>query len=124
MILPTLTATTLWLAAVTAPTVDQPGARQLSVHQKNVAARVYMESATRCLARTVASDLRFRADDPTSNLGQLIVESMPKCLDRVHDMIAAYDRYFGAGAGEDFFMGPYLDVLPNAIVRSISNNAN
>jgi hypothetical protein len=32
-------------------------------------------------------------------------------------MIAAYDRYFGEGAGEAFFMGPYLDVLPTAVSR-------
>jgi hypothetical protein len=30
-------------------------------------------------------------------------------------MIDAYDRYFGDGAGEAFFMGPYLDVLPAAV---------
>ena len=30
-------------------------------------------------------------------------------------MIEAYDRYFGAGEGEAFFIGPYLDVLPTAV---------
>jgi hypothetical protein len=30
-------------------------------------------------------------------------------------MVDAYDRYFGDGSGEAFFMGPYLKVLPGAI---------
>jgi hypothetical protein len=30
-------------------------------------------------------------------------------------MIDAYDRFFGDGAGEAFFMGPYLDALPAAV---------
>ena len=81
----------------------------------------YVRSATDCIARTVASDTRFRKDDPASNLGDLIVESMPKCLDPVRAMIAAYDRYFGEGSGEDFFVGPYLDVLPDAVVHRIKS---
>ena len=27
----------------------------------------------------------------------------------------AYDRHFGDGTGEAFFMGPYLDALPAAV---------
>ena len=30
-------------------------------------------------------------------------------------MIDAYDRYYGDGSGEAFFMGPYLEVLPKAV---------
>jgi hypothetical protein len=30
-------------------------------------------------------------------------------------MIDAYDRYFGDGTGEAYFMGPYLDELPVAV---------
>jgi hypothetical protein len=41
---------------------------------------------------------------------------MPVCLTPVRAMIEAYDRYYGAGAGEAFFMGPYLDVLPRAVL--------
>jgi hypothetical protein len=32
-------------------------------------------------------------------------------------MIDAYDRYYGEGTGEAFFMGPYLDVLPRAVTE-------
>ena len=44
---------------------------------------------------------------------------MPKCLAPVHAMIDAYDRSFGEGSGEQFFMGPYLDVLPDAVLTRI-----
>jgi hypothetical protein len=35
-------------------------------------------------------------------------------------MIDAYDRYYGDGAGEAFFSGPYLDVLPQAVLKAVS----
>jgi hypothetical protein len=36
----------------------------------------------------------------------------------VRALIDAHDRYYGAGTGEQFFMGPYLDSLP-AVVTGI-----
>jgi hypothetical protein len=33
-------------------------------------------------------------------------------------MIDAYDRYYGEGSGQAFFMGPYLDVLPKAVIAA------
>ena len=50
-----------------------------------------------------------------TKIGDLIVDYMPACLTPVRAMIDAYDRYYGDGAGEAFFMGPYLDVLPKAV---------
>jgi len=38
-------------------------------------------------------------------------------------MVDAYDRYYGEGAGEAFFMGPYLDVLPKAAATGTGNAA-
>jgi hypothetical protein len=119
MILSKLAAATL-VVGVAGSVVESP-TRQLSVQQKDAATMAYVRSATDCIARTVASDTRFRTDNPASNLGDLIVESMPKCLDPVRAMIAAYDRYFGEGSGEDFFVGPYLDVLPDAVVHRIKS---
>jgi len=119
MILSKLAAATL-VVGVAGSVVESP-TRQLSVQQKDAATMAYVRSATDCIARTVASDTRFRKDNPASNLGDLIVESMPKCLDPVRAMIAAYDRYFGDGAGEDFFVGPYLDVLPDAVVHRMKS---
>ena len=54
-------------------------------------------------------------------LGDLIVASMPSCVTPVRAMIDAYDRYFGQGTGEAFFMGPYLDVLPKAVTEGAKN---
>jgi len=54
-------------------------------------------------------------------LSDLIVASMPSCLTPVRAMIDAYDRYYGEGTGEAFFMGPYLDVLPKAVIAGSRN---
>jgi hypothetical protein len=116
MILSKLAAASLVLAVATGPDIETP-VRQLSMQQKNAATQVYVRSATDCIARTVSADARFRRDDPSNKLGDLIVDAMPKCLASVHAMIDAYDHYFGDGAGEEFFMGPYLDVLPGVLLK-------
>ena len=116
MILTKLAAAGLVLAVATGPEVETP-VRQLSMQQKNAATQVYVRSATDCIARSVSADARFRRDDPASKLGDLIVDAMPNCLAPVHAMIDAYDHYFGEGAGEEFFMGPYLDVLPGVLLK-------
>ena len=118
MILSKFAVAALIVSAAAGPTLE-PTAGNLSPHQKHVAARVYVRQATDCIVRSVASDSRFQRDNPSSNLGDLIVESMPKCLEPVHAMIEVYDRSFGEGAGEEFFMGPYLDVLPDAVLNRI-----
>jgi hypothetical protein len=45
---------------------------------------------------------------------------MKPCLVNVRAMIDTYDRLFGEGSGEAFFMGPYLDLLPKMIVRRVN----
>jgi hypothetical protein len=76
---------------------------------------VLMRSATECIARTAAADPRFSKRAPHTELGDIIVASVPRCVGQVRAMIDAYDRYFGDGTGEAFFMGPYLDALPGAV---------
>ena len=73
-----------------------------------------VRSATECIVHAVVADPRYAANPPTE-LGDLIVASMPSCVAPVRAMIDAYDRYYGAGAGQAFFMGPYLDVLPKVV---------
>jgi hypothetical protein len=119
MILSKLAAATL-VFGVTGSVVESP-TRQLSLQQRDAATQAYVRSATDCIARTVASDTRFRKENPAFNLGDLIVDSVPRCLDPVRAMISAYDRYFGEGSGEDFFVGPYLDVLPDAVVHRMKS---
>ena len=118
MILSKFAVAALIISAAAGPTLE-PTAGNLSPHQKHAAARVYVRQATDCIVQSVASDTRFQKENPSSNLGDMIVDSMPKCLAPVHAMIDAYDRNFGEGAGEEFFMGPYLDVLPDAVLTRI-----
>jgi hypothetical protein len=122
MILAKLAAATLTVGVAMGPGVEGP-VQNLSLQQKNAATRVYVRPVTDCIAGSVVSDARFRSDDPAANLGDLIVDAVPKCLGPVRAMIAAYDRYFGEGSGEEFFMGPYLDVLPNILVKKMKTVA-
>lgn len=118
MILPNLAAASLVVAVATGPVVE-PSVSHLSLQQRGAATRVFMRSATECIVHSVAADNRFRRDDPAANLGDLIVDAVPKCLTPVRAMIDAHDRYFGEGSGEVFFMGAYLDALPNAVIKAI-----
>ena len=122
MILSKLAAASLLLAVATGPDVELVGPH-LSPQQKSAATQPFVRSATDCIMTRVLSDARFRRDDPGARLGDLIVDAMPNCLTPVHAMIDVYDRYFGEGAGEEFFMGPYLDVLPNLLLKRIKAGA-
>ncbi len=109
MILAPLAGAALLVSIAAGPTVSPP----LSAQQKNTSVQPLVRSATECIARTVTADPRFGERD----LGDLIVDSMEACFAPVRAMIDAYDRHFGDGSGEAFFMGPYLDVLPTAVSR-------
>jgi hypothetical protein len=116
MILSKLAGAALIVSVATGPTVEPDGAHvRLSLQQKNAAVQALMRSATECIARSVAADPRFRKQAPDTELGDLIVASVPSCVGPVRAMIDAYDRHFGDGTGEAFFMGPYLDALPAAV---------
>jgi hypothetical protein len=115
MILAPLAGVALVLSVATGPLADPTGS-VLSVQQKNAAMQPLVRSATECIAQAVLADERFRGHEIA--LGELIVESMNSCLGPVRAMIDGYDRYFGDGTGEAFFMGPYLDVLPAAVNKS------
>ena len=119
MILAPLTAAALVLSVTTGPNVAPNGSSELSVAQKNAAAQKLVRTATDCIARTVAADPRFGSQ---ADFGDVIVDSMPACLGPVRAMIDLYDQYFGDGMGEAFFMGPYLDTLPKAIIKLIGDH--
>ena len=92
----------------------------MSTDQKDAAVRPLVSSATECIARTVSADPRF----PMMNgaeFNSLIVESVPTCVDVLRSMIDAYDRLYGNGAGERFFIGPYLDGLPAAVTTRVKD---
>jgi hypothetical protein len=75
-----------------------------------------VRSTTECVAQAVAGDPRF-GKNPPSDLGDLTTDSIPAGIGSVGAMIDGYDRYFGEGTGEAFFMGRYLDVLPTLVSK-------
>jgi hypothetical protein len=108
----------LLVAVATGPITDPTGPdSHLSAQQKNTALQPFLRSATECVAKAVAADPRFSERKPAGDFGDLIVDSMPTCSKSMRELIDAYDRYFGEGAGEAFFMGPYLDALPIAVSK-------
>jgi hypothetical protein len=117
MILAPLFGTALVLAVATEPLNGGNTAVTLSAQQKSAATEPLVRSATECIVHAVVADPRYGAR-PTAELGDLIVASMPSCVTPVRAMIDAYDRYYGDGTGEAFFMGPYLDVLPKVVVEA------
>lgn len=114
-----LAVATLIINVANGPSMEPSGSRlqELSLPQKNIVMQPYLDSVTKCIARTVAVERRGHQEREPANLGDLIVASIPACIGQVGALIKAYDRTFGKGAGEAFFMGPYLDILPVAVTR-------
>jgi len=129
MILAALAAASIWTVSSIVPvSVDRsvpwpPPERgtATSGDQKDSALRPLVSSATECIARTVSADPRFPKLKGGAEINNLIVESVPSCVDALRSMIDAYDRLYGDGAGESFFMGPYLDGLPAAVTVRVKN---
>jgi hypothetical protein len=112
MLVAPLFGAALFVAVAADPLRDPTGDANLSMQEKLAATEPLVRSATQCIVRAVATNPHYRSN---AQIGDLIVNSMPACLSPVRAMIDAYDRYYGDGAGEAFFMGPYLDVLPKAV---------
>jgi hypothetical protein len=112
MIVAQLAGIALVIQVALGPALD-PDPSLLSDVQKGAAVGSLVRRTTECIARAVAADPRYR--DETSMLADLIVDSVPTCMDSVRAMIDGYDRYFGEGSGEAFFMGPYIEALPSAV---------
>jgi hypothetical protein len=86
---------------------------------KEATIRPLESSATECIARVVSADPRFRVAKNGVEFNNLIVDSVPACVDALRAMIDTYDRMYGDGAGQTYFMGPYLDGLPDAVSKRI-----
>ena len=93
----------------------------MSIQQKRAMVRPLVSSTTECIARTVSADPRFAEQVKVGDVNDLIVDSVPRCIEAVRSMIDTYDRLFGQGAGETFFVGPYLDGLPAAVNALITS---
>lgn len=125
MILAMLAGASLVVAVAVDHTVETPrrdAGNPQSLSQKTFAVQPLIRSATECVVRSVSADPRLAAAGQV-DLNELIVNAMEGCAEAMRDMIDAYDRNFGAGSGQTFFLGPYLDVLPIAIHSRIEKTA-
>jgi len=123
MIVAPLLGAALVVNVATSPlTGPAAGEANLTLQQKAAATEPLVRSATDCIVHAVMSDPRFAAE-PHAAVGDLIVESIRSCRTPVRAMIDAYHRYYGEGSGEAFFMGPYLDVLPKAVLAGTNKAA-
>ncbi|MBS0249199.1 MAG: hypothetical protein JSR61_21500 [Proteobacteria bacterium] len=93
-----------------------PVVPEISTRQKEMAFLPLVNRATDCIVRRVFADPRYGRAQP-AEINDLIIDSIPACAAPVRAMIEAHDRLYGRGSGEAFLLGPYLDVLPAAIVK-------
>ena len=99
------------------PTVPDPSPwLQMSVRQKDAALLPLVRTATDCILRAVEGDPRYSPGLRPGEINDLIVDSIAACGQPVRAMMDAHDRMYGKGSGEAFLLGPYLDVLPSAVV--------
>jgi hypothetical protein len=98
------------------------GLPHMTSQQKLAVIRPLETTANECIARKVSANPRFQSLAQAGDINELIVESVPTCVEAMRAMIDAHDRLFGEGAGESFFMGPYLDALPAAVEKLITGS--
>jgi hypothetical protein len=101
------------------PAADPAAWMQMSVRQKDAALLPLVQRATECILRKASADPRYKSEMRTAEINDLIVDSIAACRRPVRAMIDAHDRMYGYGSGEAFLLGPYLDVLPAAVVRQV-----
>lgn len=101
------------------PAASSAASRQLPVPQQQAALLPMVRRATDCIVRNVSADPRYSADMRPNEINDLIVDSISACGRLVRQMIDAHDRMYGSGSGEAFLLGPYLDVLPAAVVQQV-----
>ena len=100
-------------------TIDPTGWLQMSVQQRDAALLPLVRRATDCVVQKVTANPRYRGDLHPADINDLIVDSIAACARPVRAMIDAHDRLYGNGSGEAFLLGPYLDVLPSAVVKQV-----
>ena len=75
--------------------------------------------ATDCILRRIGDDPRYRADLRPGEINDLIADSLRGCARPLRALIETHDRMYGPGSGESFLLGPFLDVLPSAVVHQV-----
>ena len=101
------------------PPPDPASWLQMTVRQKDASLLPLVHQATECVVRNVMTNPRYNGDLRPGDINDLIVDSIAACARPVRAMINAHDRMYGLGSGEAFLLGPYLDVLPSAVVKQV-----
>ena len=96
-----------------------PVQTQMSMGHKQAALLPLVRRATGCILRKASADPRYRRDIGADELNDVIIDSIEACMKPVRAMIDAHDRLYGDGSGEAFLLGPYLDVLPAAVIKQV-----
>jgi hypothetical protein len=107
------------LDAQTPPPANPAVRTELSLRQKEAALLPLVLRATNCIVRKVSTDKRYGANIRPSGINDLIVDSISACARSVRAMVDAHNRMYGDGSGEAFLLGPYLDVLPAAVLQQV-----
>ena len=97
---------------------------QMSNRQKDTALLPFVRQATDCIVQKVSGHPYYSADLRADQINDLIVDAMAACVRPVRAMMDAHDRMYGPGSGEAFLLGPYLDVLPAAVVGQVKAKAS
>lgn len=113
MVLAVSASTATLYGGVSAPTQNVSRTEKIAIVQG------YVNRATDCVITAIESD-RKRSDETST--GDLIVSVMPSCIDRMHAMIDSFDSAYGAGSGEKFFSGAFLDLLPLVVNKRIGRD--
>ena len=101
----------------TRPSLEPEPPPALSVRQRDAALLPLVQRATECILQTIADDPRALDSPRAEEIDGLIVEAMFGCRRQLRAVVTAHDRMYGTGSGEAFVRGPFMDVLPAAVVQ-------
>lgn len=117
-------ALALGLSLATPAALEVGGAQQgtyenLTATQKRQLVQPLVADAVACVANAVGQDPKYSPTISSQQMGELIVADMHQCVLESRALVDRYDRLFGDGAGERYFMGQYLDELPSNVWKML-----
>jgi hypothetical protein len=101
------------------PAANPAAWMQMSVRERDATLLPLVQRATECILRQASVNPHDKASMRPREINDLIVQSIAACRRSVQEMIDAHDRLYGVGSGKAFLLGPYLDVLPAAVVQRV-----
>lgn len=114
MLINTLATLSLVTLAAAVPAQDRQDSSRMSKAEKAAVVQRVVNRATDCVVREI------RAAGSSQDIGEHIVAVMPSCADTMRSMIETFDESYGEGAGETFFSGSFLDILPQVVSKQLS----